>query len=172
MARGHTDQRRDLLALEGAQCWECQQSGAGTHGSYAQGTRQEIVVFPPQRAAPQDRLEGVGQRDDTRIAPGNRGRHVLREARARPRQAVLHRRPHDDQWLAAPKKGAQCLRLGGRQRARWRANHAGTMGQGAGISHIRLRQLARGPGTIPGLPGMHDDHWQACRGHGAGHQAL
>ena len=172
MERGHTDQRRDLLAIAGAQRWECQQQGAGTHGANARGTLQAIVVFPPQRAAPQYRLEGVVPRGETRIEPGNRGRHVLREARARPRQAVLRRRTHADQWRAAPKKGAQFLRLGVRQRPRCRAHHVGHMGQGAGISRIRFRQLARGPGKIPGLPWMHDDHWQACRGHGAGHQAL
>ena len=35
-----------------------------------------------------------------------------------------------------------------------------------------LRQLARGPGKIAGLPRVHDDHGKACRGQGARHRAL
>ena len=68
----------------------------------------------------------------------------LREARARPRQAVLLRGPHDDQLLAAPQEGAQLLRLGVRQWARRRTDHVGTMRQDAGIQRRRLGQLARG----------------------------
>ena len=100
------------------------------------------------------------------------GRNVLREARARPRQAVLLRGPHDDQLLAAPQEGAQLLRLGVGQRARRRADHVGKVGQGAGIQRIRFGQLARGAGKIADLARVHDDHGQARRGQGAGHRTL
>ena len=100
------------------------------------------------------------------------GLNILREAPARPRQAVLLRGPHDDQLLAAPKQGAQLLRLGVGQRAGRRADHVGTVRQGAGIQRIRFGQLARGAGKIAGLPRVHDDHGQARRGQGARHRAL
>ena len=100
------------------------------------------------------------------------GLNVLREARARPRQAVLLRRPHADQLLAAPQEGAQLLRLGVRQRSGRRADHVGKVGQGTGIQRIRFGQLARGPGKIPDLTRVHDDHRQTRRGQGAGHRAL
>ena len=119
-------------------------------GPNALGTLPQIVVFPPQRAGPEHRLEVVVQRGDARIEPRHMGRTILREARARPRQAVLLRGPHDDQWLAAPQKGAQLLRLGVGQRPGRRADHVGTVGQGPGIQRLRFGQLARGPGNNRG----------------------
>ena len=100
------------------------------------------------------------------------GRNVLREALARPRQAVLLRGPHADQLLAAPQEGAQLLRLGVRQRPGRRADHVGKVGQGARIQRIRFGQLARGAGKIADLTRVHDDHGQARRGQGAGHRTL
>src|SRR5947209_8146693 len=94
---------------------EFQQQRAGTHGPNALGTLQYIVVFPPQGAGPEHRLEVVVQRGDTRIEPRNRGLNVLCETRVGPRQTVLIGSPHADQLLAAPKEGAQLLRLGVRQ---------------------------------------------------------
>src|SRR6266567_19853 len=99
----HADQGRDLLPRERPQLGEFQQQRAGTHGPNALGTLQQIVIFPPQRASPEQRLEVVVQRGDTRIEPRNMGSNILREAHARPRQAVLLRGPYDNQLLAAPK---------------------------------------------------------------------
>src|SRR5438445_11956313 len=101
--RRHADQGRDLLPRERPQLGECQQQGPGTHGPNALGTLQQIVIFPPQWAGPEHRLEVVVQRGDSRIEPRNMGRNILREALARPREAVLLRGPHDNQLLAAPK---------------------------------------------------------------------
>ena len=112
MAGRHADPRRALLAREGPQLGEFQHQRPGTHGPNARGTLQQVVVFPPERAGAEQRLEVVVQRGDARIEPRNMGRNVLREARARPRQAVLLRGPHDNQLLAAPQEGAQLLRLG------------------------------------------------------------
>ena len=116
-----------------------------------------------QGAGPEHRLEVVVQRGDGRIEPRHRGNKSLRKALACPRQAVLCCGPHDDQWLAAPQKGTQLLRLGVGQRSGCRADHVGTVGQGAGIQRLRFRQLARGPGTIAGLPRVdHDDREAAA----------
>ena len=90
-------------------------------------------MFPPQGAGPEHRIEVVVQRGDVRIEPRNMGNNILRQALARPRQAVLLRGPHDDQLLAAPKQGTQLLRLGVRQRARRWANHVSKMRQRTGI---------------------------------------
>ena len=48
--------------------------------------------------------------------------------RARPRQAVRSRGAPDEQRLAAPQKGTQCLRLGVGQRPERRADHVGKVG--------------------------------------------
>ena len=91
------------------------------------------------------------------------GRNVLREAPARPREAVLFRGPHDNQLLAAPKKGTQLLRLGVGQRSRRRADHVGKMRQRACIQRIGLGQLPGGAREIPGLPRVDDHDRQARR---------
>src|SRR3989442_1518940 len=150
MQRRHADQGRDLLPRERPQLGEFQQQRVGTHGPNALGTLQQVVIFPPQRAGPESGLEVVVQRGDGRIEPRNMGSNILREARVRPRQAVLLRGPHADQWLAAPQKGAQLLRLGVGQRARRRADHVGKVRQGPGIPRVRFGQLARGPGKNRG----------------------
>jgi hypothetical protein len=88
---------------------------------------------------------------------------ILREARARPRQAVVLRGPHADQLLAAPKEGAQLLRLGVGQWARRRADHVGKMRQYAGIQRIGLGQLPGGARKIARLPRVDDDDGEAGR---------
>ena len=165
-------QRRDLLPRARPPFREFQQQRPGTHGPNARGPLQEGVVVSPQRTGPEHRLEVVVQRSQACVAPGDMLRNVRCQARARPRQAVLLRGPYAHQWLAAPKKGAQLLRLGIRQRPRCRAPHVGTVGQGPRIQRIRLRQLARRPGNIPDLARVHDDHGEVRRGQGACHQAL
>src|SRR5574341_1645839 len=95
----HTDQGRDLLPRERPQRGEFPQQRVGTHGPNALGTLQYIVVFPPQGAGPEQRLEGVVQRGDTCIEPGNMGLNVLCETCVGPRQTVLFGSPHAEQWL-------------------------------------------------------------------------
>src|SRR6267142_3014782 len=95
MEWGHTDQRRDLLPRERPQLGELAPQRVGTHRPNALGALQQLVICPPQRAGPEQRLEVVVQRGDARIAPRNMGCNVLREPLARPRQAVLLRGAHD-----------------------------------------------------------------------------
>src|SRR6266849_3881465 len=109
MQRRHADQGGALLPRERPQRGEFQPQRAGTHGPNALGTLPQVVMFPPQRAGPEYGLEVVVQRGDGRIEPRHMGSNVRLEAPARPRQAVLLRGPHDNQLLAAPKKGAQLL---------------------------------------------------------------
>ena len=138
--RRHADQGRDLLPRERPQLGECQQQRAGTHGPHALGTLQQIVMFPPQRAGPEPRLEVVVQRGDPRIAPRHMGRNILREARARPREAV-----------AAPRSACRSV-AGGAPGGR-AAPASGRRGAAAALGGSR-RQSGRGPGhpTPPFLP--------------------
>ena len=92
----HTNQGRDLLPRERPQRGEFQQQGPGTHRANARGTLQQVVVFPPERAGPEQRLEVVVQRGDARIEPRNMGLDILHEALTRPYQTVLLRGPHDN----------------------------------------------------------------------------
>ena len=135
-------------------------------------TRQQVVVFPPEGAGPEHRLEVVVQCGDPHIEPRHMGRNILREALARPHEAILIRGPQADQWLAAPQESAQFLRLGVGQRARRRADHVSQVSQGPGIQRLCFGELARRPGTIPDLTRVHDDDGQARRGKGAGHRTL
>ena len=172
IAGRHADQGRDLLPRARPQLGACPPQRAGPHGPHARGTLPQIVIFPPPRAGPEPRLAVVVQRGDTRMAPRHRGRKSLREARARPRQAVRLRGPHDPQWLAAPTQGTQRLRLGVRQRARRRAHPVGTMRQRARIPRLRFGQRPGGACAIPGLARVAHHDGQARHGQGAGHQAL
>jgi hypothetical protein len=63
----HADSGRDVLPCERPQLGKFQQQRAGTYGPNALGTLQQIVVFPPQWAGPERRLEVVVQRGDVRI---------------------------------------------------------------------------------------------------------
>ena len=153
----HADQGRDLLPRERPQLGEFQQQRPGTHRPNTRDTLQQVVVFAPQRASPEHRLQVVVQRGDARIEPGNMGLDVLGQALARPREAILFRRPHADQLLAASQEGAQLLRLGVAQGPGCRADHVGKVGQGAGIQGIRLGQLPRGTCKIARLPWVHND---------------
>src|SRR5215831_11999533 len=126
--RRHADQGRTLLPRERPQLGEFQQESPGTHWPNAWNTLQQVIVFSPQWARPEHRLEVVVSRGNARIEPGNMGLNVLRQAPARPREAVLFRSPHADQLLAAPQEGAQLLRLGvGQWPRRW-ANRVGKVG--------------------------------------------
>jgi len=168
----HPDHGRALLPRARPQRGEVPEQRAGPHGPHARGTLPPLGMVPPQRAGPEPHREVVVQRGGPRMAPRPRGRTRLREARARPRQAVLRRGPQDDQLVAASQEGAQRLRLGVGPRPGRRADHGGTGGPGPGIPRLCVRQLARGPGTIPDLTRGPDDHGEACRGHGTGHRAL
>src|SRR5439155_2073965 len=121
----------DLPAIEGPQLGEFQQQRPGTHGPNARGTLQQVIVFPPHRAGPEQRLEVIVQRSQALVEPGDMCLNVRLETPARPREAVLLRGAHNTQWPAASSEGAQLLRLGGRQRpGRW-ADHVSTMRQRA-----------------------------------------
>ena len=93
--RRHAHQRRDLLAREGPQLGEFQHQRPGTHGPNARGTLQQVVVFPPQRAGPEQRLEVIVQRGQALVEPGDMRLNVRLETPARPREAVLLRGAHD-----------------------------------------------------------------------------
>ena len=127
------DQGGDLLPCECPQFGEFQQQRPGTHGSNARGALQQVVVCPPERTAPQYRLQVVVQRGETCLESGHMGFNVRLDAPAGPREAVLLRWAHGDQLLAAPQEGAQLLRRGVRQRAGRRADHIGKMCQRACI---------------------------------------
>jgi hypothetical protein len=62
MERRHAHQRRDLLAREGPQLGECQHQRPGTHGPNPWSALQQVVVFPPQRAGPEQRLNVIVER--------------------------------------------------------------------------------------------------------------
>src|SRR5947207_2665557 len=83
----------NLLPRERPQLGQFQEQGPRTHGANARGTLQQVVVFSPQRARPEHRLQIVVQRSDTRIEPGNMGLDVLRQAPVCPRETVLFRGP-------------------------------------------------------------------------------
>jgi hypothetical protein len=92
------------------------------------------------------------------------GLNVLCEVCVCPREPVLYRGPHADQWLAAPEEGAQFLRLGVGQRSGRRADHVGTMRQRAGIPRLGLGELPGGTRDIPGLPRVDHHDREASRG--------
>src|SRR5262252_7723196 len=87
--RRHADQGRNVLPRARPQLGEFQQERPGTHGPNAWNTLHQVIVFSPQWARPEQRLEVVVERGNARIAPGNMGLNVLRQAPARPREAVL-----------------------------------------------------------------------------------
>jgi len=92
------------------------------------------------------------------------GVKVRLDTPARPREAVLLRRAPGDQWLAAPKEGAPCVRLGVRQRAgRW-TPRSGTRRQRAGLSRLRLRQWPGGACTSARWARVDHDDRPARRG--------
>src|SRR5712691_6687844 len=99
--RRHANQRRDLPSIEGPQLGEFQHQRPGTHGPNPRGTLQQVVVFPPQRAGPEQRLHVIVQRGETLVEPGDMRLNVRLEAPARPREAVLLRGTHANQLLAA-----------------------------------------------------------------------
>src|SRR5262245_10695923 len=103
------DQGRNVLPRERPQLGECQQESPGTHGPNAWSPLHQVIVFAPPWASPEHRLEVVVERGNARMEPGHRGLNVRRQAPACPREAVPCRRPHADQWLAAPQEGAQLL---------------------------------------------------------------
>jgi len=84
IAGRHTDQGRDPLPRRRPQLGEFQHQRPGTHGSHARGTLQEIVVFSPERTAPQHRLKVVVQYGQALVEPGHVGCNVRLEASARP----------------------------------------------------------------------------------------
>ncbi len=162
----HADAGRALLSRACPPRGEFQPQRAGPHGPHARGTRPPLVVFPPQGAGPEPRLEGGVQRGDARMEPRPRGGHSLREALARPRQAVLRRSPPDDPWLAAPKEGAQLWRLSVGPRARRRADHGGTRRPRACLQRIGRGPWPGGARDIPGVPRGDTNDRQARRRQG------
>jgi hypothetical protein len=73
----HTDPGRAVLPRQRPQLREFQQESPGTHRPNARDTLQQVVVFSPQRAGPEHRLQVVVQGGDARIEPGNTGLDVL-----------------------------------------------------------------------------------------------
>jgi len=92
------------------------------------------------------------------------GLNVLSQAPTCPCEAVLFRGPHAEQVLAASQERAQFLRLGVGQWPGRRAEHVGTVRQGAGLQGIRLGSLPRGTRKITRLPRVHNDDGEASRG--------
>ena len=172
MAGRHADPGRALLPCARPPRGACQPPRAGTHRAQALGTRPPGVVCPPPRAGPEPRPAGVVPRGAPRLTPRQRGRHRLRAARARPREAVRRRGPHAAPWLAAPQEGAPLRRRGVGPRPRRGADHVGTGGAGPGLHRLRVCPLARGAGTRADLTRVHADHGPSCRGPGPGHRAL
>ena len=127
----------------------------------APGSSATAQRVPAPRAGPAHRLQGVVQRGHARLEPRHRGRHSLRETRARPREAVLLCGPPDAQGAGGP-SGAPRLPLGVRQRSRRRADPVGTVGRGAGIP-LSFSELARSSGQILGLPRVDDDDGRGGR---------
>src|SRR5262245_6858345 len=76
-------------------------------------TLQQGGVCPPPRTGPAPRFPVILPRGQTLVEPGARRRKVRLEAPTRSREAVLLRRAHAAQWLAAPYEGPQLRRLGG-----------------------------------------------------------
>jgi hypothetical protein len=155
-----------------ALCWRLRGPNAGRASHKVRGTLQEIVVVSPHWAGPEPSLEGVVQRGDARLEPGERGRNGRDAARTCPREAMLRRRAHDDALLAAPHKGAQLLPLGVEQRPGRRAAHVRTGGQSTRVHRLRLGPWARGSGNISDLSRVGDHHGQPRWRQGTRHGTL
>lgn len=169
MQRRQPDQRGEVLAAQGAQCWQGEHERPRTYGSDPGHTAEERLALTPHRTRTPCRIQGVLQGRQAVIAPRTLGLDVRVETRRGTPQAVLLRRPHAHALPPPGEKRTQVLRLRLRHWAGFGANRLRTMGQGTGVQGIGLGQLAGGLGKIAGLPwGDHDDGQSRCRQRGDG----
>ena len=155
IAGRHADEGRDVLPCERPQRGKFPQQRTRTHGPNALGTLQQIIVLPHSGLARSVVARSLSSGAMSALS------HVIWATISCVRRSLVPARRCCSVVITIRcwrrPKGHAALASGRRTRPGCRADHVGTVGQGTGSHRIRLANCPW-PGTIAGLPRVHDDH--------------
>ena len=153
-------QSGDLPTVQRAQLRQVGQEGERELLSHTGGGAQEVVLLSPNGTMTESLPQALVQVGQLPLQPGYVGLDAGADGDGGDAKTVLLRDQHRHHLVPAGSQGVERLGLGVPQRARGRSDDFGEVGQNRRVKRVGLGQLPGGPGKVPHLAGVNDDHWQ------------
>ena len=123
-------------------------------------TAQQVILLSPYGTLTESLTQALVQIVQLLLEPCNVSLDAGTDGDGGDAKTVLLRDQHGHHLVPAGSQGVERLGLGVPQRARGRSDCFGEVGYDRRVKRVGLGQLPGGPGKVPHLAGVDDDHWQ------------